>query len=96
VDKVKVAILGATGFTGEKLVEILLKHSKAQAVYLASRILESAPYAQIFTHFSGKTNLNCEPLDIEKAAQISDILFYLCLTRFLWNLPHTCLKRAKK
>jgi len=96
VDKVKVAILGATGFTGEKLVEILLKHSKAQAVYLASRILESAPYAQIFTHFSGKTNLNCEPLDIEKAAQISDILFL--------SLPHTVsmefapylLKKGKK
>ncbi|MFH1503976.1 MAG: N-acetyl-gamma-glutamyl-phosphate reductase [Candidatus Omnitrophota bacterium] len=94
--KVKVAVLGATGFTGEKLVEILLKHPKTELVYLASRVPKAIAYSRIFTRFSGKTSLKCESLDIEKAADKSDILFL--------SLPHTAsmefapylLKKGKK
>ena len=77
----RVAVLGATGFTGEKLVEILLSHPKVELVYLASRTLKPVAYSKLFPHFSKKTNLKCQPLNIEKAAVSGDFFFL--------SLPHT-------
>jgi N-acetyl-gamma-glutamyl-phosphate reductase len=76
----KVGILGATGFTGEKLVEILLNHPKVEISYLSSRTPKPVPYSKLFPKFKGKVDLKCEPLDIDKAKAESDILFL--------SLPH--------
>ncbi|MDD3296785.1 MAG: N-acetyl-gamma-glutamyl-phosphate reductase [Candidatus Omnitrophica bacterium] len=79
--KVKTAVIGATGFTGEKLVEILLKHPGVDLTYLASRTPKPVAYSKFFGRFRKKTNLFCEPLDIKKAAKKSEFLFV--------SLPHT-------
>lgn len=79
--KVKVAVLGATGFTGEKLVELLLNHPQVEITYLASRTLKPVAYSSLFPRFMKKTELLCEPLDVKKASRVSDILFL--------SLPHT-------
>ena len=92
----RIAVLGATGFTGEKLVEILLSHPKTELVYLGSRTPEPVAYSKLFPRFSKKTNIKCEPLDIEKAAGKADFFFL--------SLPHTVsmdvapylLKKGKK
>jgi len=81
MNKVKVAVLGATGFTGEKLVKVLLGHPKAEVVYLASQTPKPVAYSQLFPGFKGKTSLKCEPLDVKKAAKVSDVVFL--------SLPHT-------
>ncbi len=77
----RVAILGATGFTGEKLVEILLSHPKVELAYLGSRTPKPVKYSKVFPKFSGKLKLMCEPLDLEKAAMVADFFFL--------SLPHT-------
>ncbi len=79
--KVKVAVLGATGFTGEKLVEILLGHPEVEVTYLASRTPEAVAYKTLFPNFTGKTEAVCEPLDVTKALSRSDFFFL--------SLPHT-------
>lgn len=78
---VKVGVLGATGFTGEKLVEILLTHPKVEVTYLASRTEKPVLYSQILPKFKGKTRLRCEPLSLSKATACCDFLFLA--------LPHT-------
>ncbi|MCK4918019.1 MAG: N-acetyl-gamma-glutamyl-phosphate reductase [Candidatus Omnitrophica bacterium] len=80
-NKIKVAVLGATGFTGEMLVEILLDHPKVEVTYLASRTPNAIPYHKIFPRFYKKTDLLCENLNLDKAAKNSDIIFL--------TLPHT-------
>ena len=79
INKIKVGILGATGFTGEKLAGILLKHPRVEIAYLASR--SEVTYSKLFPQFKGKISLKCEPFDIDKAAQRCDLLFL--------SLPHT-------
>jgi N-acetyl-gamma-glutamyl-phosphate reductase len=79
--KIKTAVIGATGFTGEKLIEILLKHPGVELVYLASRTPKPVAYSKLFGRFRKKTNLLCEPLDIKKAAAKSEFVFV--------SLPHT-------
>lgn len=78
---VKVAVLGATGFTGEKLVEILLGHSQVEITYLASQTPKEVAYKTLFPNFAGKTEAICEPFDIKKALGKSDFFFL--------SLPHT-------
>ena len=78
---VRVAVLGATGFTGEKLVEILLGHPQVEITYLASRTPKAVAYATLFPNFIGKTEAICEPLDIQKALDAGDFFFL--------SLPHT-------
>ncbi len=94
--KIKVAILGATGFTGEKLVQFLLRHPLVDLVYLSSRTPKPISYSEIFPYFKNRTDLKCKPLDLEEVANLSDVVF--CA------LPHTVsmefvpylLKRKKK
>ncbi|MCF7873593.1 MAG: N-acetyl-gamma-glutamyl-phosphate reductase [Candidatus Omnitrophica bacterium] len=78
---IKVGILGATGFTGEKLVEILLSHPEVKLTYIASRVKKSTLYSDIFPKFFKKTSLKCQPLKIKKAIDSCDLLFL--------SLPHT-------
>ncbi len=92
----KVGILGATGFTGEKLAYLLAKHPNAELVYLSSRTPEPVPYSVMFPQFKGVIDTDCETLDVDKAAKKADILFL--------SLPHTVsmdfvpklLKKGKK
>lgn len=77
----KVAVLGATGFTGEKLVEILLSHPSAEVTYLSSRTEVPVAYSKLFPRFLNKTDLKCEALDINKCCKSADIIFL--------SLPHT-------
>jgi len=79
--KLRVAVLGATGFTGEKLVEILLGHSQVEITYLASQTPEPVAYKTLLPDFIGETEAICEPLDIKKAIEKSDFFFL--------SLPHT-------
>jgi len=79
--KLKVGILGATGFTGEMLTEILVKHPNVEVCYLASRIAKPVAYSDLFPRFNKKTNLKCESLNIERSLKKCDFLFL--------SLPHT-------
>ncbi len=78
---VKVGVIGATGFTGEKLVEILLNHPKVEVAYIASRTKKPLLYSEIFPKFAQKTKIKCEPINVGKAVDSCDFLFLA--------LPHT-------
>lgn len=78
----KVGIIGASGFAGEKLIDILLKHPQAKISYLAAKINEKQNINDIFPHLKGKIDLDCDnTLDNKKAAALCDLLFLA--------LPHT-------
>ncbi len=79
-DKMKVGVLGATGFTGEKLVEILAHHPKVEISYLTSRTPHPLAYSSIFPRFKGVVDINCERLDLKKAIRKADVFFL--------SLPH--------
>ncbi|MCM8823216.1 MAG: N-acetyl-gamma-glutamyl-phosphate reductase [Candidatus Omnitrophica bacterium] len=79
--RVKVAVLGATGFTGEKLVELLLNHPFIEISYLASRTEKPLPYKDIFPRFNRRVDIYCEPLDVKVALKKADFFFLA--------LPHT-------
>jgi N-acetyl-gamma-glutamyl-phosphate reductase len=77
---VKVAIIGASGYTGADSIEILLRHPKAKPTYLTALPEECGPAAEVFGQFKGRCDLAIEPLDLDKLAKKADVA--LCC------LPH--------
>lgn len=78
---IKAGVLGATGFTGEKLAELLTQHPHVEISYLAAKIDEALPYSKIFPKFKGKIDLVCELPNLKKAVKGTDVFFLA--------LPHT-------
>lgn len=77
---VRVAIIGATGYTGAESIEILLRHKEAKLTYLTAMEEECGHIADIFKQFVGRCDMMVEPLDMNKLAASADVV--LCC------LPH--------
>ncbi len=71
----KVAIIGASGYTGADAVEILLKHPHAEITYLTALPEECCHIAQAFGQFTGRVNLDIEPLDFDKLSEKAELVF---------------------
>jgi len=78
---INVGIIGATGYTGEELIDILLEHPEVRITYLAAKIEKPNPIEEIFPKFKNRIKLICEPLDINLAASKCSLLFLA--------MPHT-------
>ncbi len=77
---IKVAIIGASGYTGAEAIEILLRHGEAEPVYLSALPEECGAVDEVFGQFKGRCNLEIEPLDLAKLSDLADVA--LCC------LPH--------
>ena len=77
---IKVAIIGASGYTGAESIKILLNHNEAKLTYLTALPEECGSVEDIFPQFKGRCSLQIEPLDLDKLSEIADVA--LCC------LPH--------
>jgi len=77
---VRVAIIGASGYTGAESIRLILAHSQAELVYLTALPEECGPASEVFGQFKGRCNLQIEPLDLDKLTGLADVA--LCC------LPH--------
>jgi N-acetyl-gamma-glutamyl-phosphate reductase len=77
---IRVAIIGASGYTGAESIEIILRHNEAKLVYLSALPEECGAVEEVFPRFKGRCNLQIEPLDIGKLSGLADVA--LCC------LPH--------
>ena len=76
----RVAIIGASGFTGADSIEILLRHPQAKVTYLTALPEECGRVSDTFGQFKGRCELDIEPLDLKKLSKAADVA--LCC------LPH--------
>jgi N-acetyl-gamma-glutamyl-phosphate reductase len=77
---VRVAIIGASGYTGAESIEILLRHSEAKLTYLSALPEECGKVSDMFGRFKGRCDMEVVPLDLGKLADVADVA--LCC------LPH--------
>ncbi len=77
---IRVAIIGASGYTGAESIQILLQHSEAELTYLTALPEECGAVEDVFPQFKGRCALQIEPLDIDKLSDLADVA--LCC------LPH--------
>ncbi|MCK5826148.1 MAG: N-acetyl-gamma-glutamyl-phosphate reductase [Desulfuromusa sp.] len=71
----KVAVVGASGYTGVELLRILVGHPEIEICCVTSRQHEGLPINQVFPSLSGFCELPCEPLDVAAIAKHADLVF---------------------
>ncbi|MCM8770365.1 MAG: N-acetyl-gamma-glutamyl-phosphate reductase [Candidatus Omnitrophica bacterium] len=76
-----VGIIGASGYAGEELIEILLRHGSVRITYLAAKIDKPDNITKIFPKFKGRIDLPCEEPQLNKLLSRCDLVFLA--------LPHT-------
>jgi len=77
---IRVAIIGASGYTGAESIRIILQHREAELVYLTALPQECGKVAEVFPRFQGRCTLQIEPLDFNRLSDLADVA--LCC------LPH--------
>ncbi len=84
--KLKIAIVGSSGYTGGELYRLLLHHRHVMVTAVTSEKSAGQPLISIFPHLAGLTDLICEPLDPATIARKADVVFLA--------LPHVTAQEA--
>ncbi len=77
----RVGVIGATGYTGEELIKILLRHPRIKISYLSAKVEKPKEISEIFPYLKKKLLLLCDNFNIDRALELCD-LFFLAV-------PHT-------
>ncbi len=79
--KVRIAILGASGYSGAELLRVLLKHPRVQVVALGADSSAGESVASLYPALRSQTELKFEKLDAASLKDRADFVFLA--------LPHT-------
>lgn len=79
----KVAIAGASGYSGEELVRLLLRHPEAEIVAVTSRQYAGKTLAEVFPKFAHYRAAQTIPFILPDAAELARLAEYVFLA-----LPH--------
>ncbi len=85
-EKLKIAIVGSSGYTGGELYRLILHHRHAAVAAVTSEKSAGQPISSIFPQLSGLTDLVCESLNPEVIARKADFVFLA--------LPHVTAQEA--
>ncbi len=85
-EKLKIAIVGSSGYTGGELYRLLLNHPRVAVSATTSEKSAGKPITTLFPHLAGLTDLVCEPLDPSVIAGKADFVFLA--------LPHVTAQEA--
>lgn len=72
---VKIAIIGATGYTGAEAIRLLLGHSSAEITMLTAREDKCGPVAAQFPQLHGRDLPDLELLDLDQLVKRADVAF---------------------
>lgn len=72
---VRVAIAGASGYTGVELLRFLVQHPAVRVTLLTAETSVSRPITEVFPNLRGFIDATCQALDPAKLAVEADIVF---------------------
>ncbi len=73
--KTKVAVIGATGYTGLELLRLLLSHPEVEVTALTSQKYGGLPIEQVFPSLMKNLSLRCEELHADQISKNADFIF---------------------
>ncbi len=79
--KIRIGVVGATGYTGEEIVRILSRHPHVEITYVSGKEDREVKIQDIFPYLSGTLDLECKAFSFDEAVDKCDVVFL--------SLPHT-------
>ncbi len=71
----KIAIVGASGYTGVELIRLLAGHPGVEISCVTSRQNAGEEISAVFPSLIGGSSLVCDPLDVDTVAEKADFIF---------------------
>ena len=93
---IKVAIIGATGYTGGEIIRILLGHPQVEVTYLSAKINAQAPVGKFLPNLRGKLDLEVKEFREEDAVKLADCFFLSLPHRVSMEFVPSLLRQGKK
>ena len=92
----KVAIVGASGYTGVELARILCNHPHMELTAATSRQYAGTPLAEVFPNLRAKTSLVCENLSPAEICERAEVVFTAVPHKTAMDLVPHLLAAGKK
>ena len=73
--KIKVGIIGATGYAGQELAKLLYTHPDAEVIWYGSRSYVDTPYSKVYGNMVSMADEPCKDDDIAALAKEADVIF---------------------
>ncbi|MCQ2534067.1 MAG: N-acetyl-gamma-glutamyl-phosphate reductase [Clostridia bacterium] len=73
-NKIKVSIIGATGYVGAELVHGFVNHENVELVHLTSRSFKGQKFSDIYPQYRGVCDIECSDIEYEQVAKDSDLV----------------------
>ena len=73
--KIKVGIIGATGYAGQELARLLYTHPEAEVIWYGSRSYVDQPYSSVYGNMRAFADEACRDDDIAALAKEADVIF---------------------
>jgi len=90
-----VAVVGATGYTGREIVDLLLTHPDFRIDCLTSRTFVGESYASVYPEFAGRLEHVCESLDPARLNEHDLVFLSLPHGRSMEIVPHLDLQETR-
>ncbi|MFH0827275.1 MAG: N-acetyl-gamma-glutamyl-phosphate reductase [Candidatus Omnitrophota bacterium] len=78
---INAGIVGATGYAGEELIDLLLRHPLVRITHISAKIDKPRKVSEIFPRFKNKIELTCQHPNPKDIVAVCDVVFLA--------LPHT-------
>ena len=93
---IKVGIMGGSGYTGEILVGLLLRHPEVKIAFVTSGSHKNEKISDIYPHLEGITDIIYKAPDIEKLAKETDVVFLALPNGMAMNIAPKILEAGAK
>ncbi|CAG36054.1 N-acetyl-gamma-glutamyl-phosphate reductase [Desulfotalea psychrophila] len=93
---IKIAIIGASGYTGVELSRLLCNHPQVEITAVTSRQYAGVALSEVFPNLRGRTSLICENLTIEELCLRADLFFAAVPHKTAMNIVPQLLAAGKK
>jgi len=92
--QVSVGIVGASGYGGVQLVRLLSHHPAARITYLGGDSSAGKPYADLYPHLAGQTDLTVDAVDADRIAERCEVVFLSLPNGLACQLAPTLLEKG--
>lgn len=93
---IKVAIVGASGYTGVELLRLLVNHPGVEVSCVTSRQYEGVDIAEVFPSLAGGDVQICDPVDVDVICSKADFVFTALPHKTAMEVVPSFLEAGKK
>ena len=92
----KVGIVGASGYTGQELLRILIRHPNVEVTCATSERFAGSAIGEIFPSFRGVSDLSFRKLSVEEIAREAEFIFTALPHGTAMAVVAQCIKKGKR